>query len=96
MTFRNTFLILVLVVVSGWVGFWLGEKRLQIAFQNWQPAVVFNKNPILSAAESGVDFQLFWTVWDKVNQMYVDKDKLVSKKMVEGAIARVGAAIRGS
>ncbi len=33
-----------------------------------------------------VDFNLFWEVWDTINEQYVDKDKLNEKKMFYGAL----------
>lgn len=81
------------MTLTGWMGFWLGEKKLEASFRNWKPAVVVNRNPALLAADQNVDFELFWTVWDKVNQMYVDKAKLDPKKMVDGAISGMVAAI---
>lgn len=33
-----------------------------------------------------IDFSLFWDVWDKLNQRYVDKNKLDVEKMLNGAI----------
>lgn len=33
-----------------------------------------------------IDFSLFWEAWDKLEQKYIDKDKLDPKKMFYGAI----------
>lgn len=38
-------------------------------------------------ADSAVDFSLFWQVWDKLNEKYVDQSKLDAKKLVYGAIS---------
>jgi carboxyl-terminal processing protease len=34
-----------------------------------------------------IDFSLFWEVWDKLSDKYVDKDKLNTQKMIYGAIS---------
>src|SRR3989339_29947 len=34
-----------------------------------------------------IDFELFWQVWDKLNEKYVDKGELSNEKMFYGAIA---------
>jgi len=36
---------------------------------------------------------MFWKVWQRVSELYVDKDKLDTKKMIDGAISGMVAAI---
>ena len=93
MKFRNFFLVTVLVVLAGWMGFWLGEQKLKITYANWKPAVVVNTAAIMPGQPSEGDFSLFWTVWDKVSKLYVDKADLDTKKMIDGAISGMVAAI---
>jgi carboxyl-terminal processing protease len=93
MKLRNTLLVCILVVFSGWTGFWFGEKRLKLSFSNWKPAVVINTQPTLTGGPSQGDFSLFWEVWNKVSQLYVDKADLDTKKMIDGAISGMVAAI---
>ena len=51
---------------------------------------VINKEDGKSPA---VDFSLFWQVWDRLHERFVDKDKLDTQKLVYGAISgMVGAA----
>ncbi len=50
---------------------------------------VINKDSGKSAA---VDFSLFWQVWDKLSERFVDKDKLDTQKLVYGAISGMVAA----
>lgn len=57
--------------------------------------------PLLSAfnsstktkAQKDIDFSLFWDTWDKLEQKYVDKKKLNSKKMYYGAIKGMTASL---
>jgi carboxyl-terminal processing protease len=50
---------------------------------------VINKDEGKSDA---VDFSLFWQVWDKLHERYVDKSNLDSQKLVYGAIEGMVAA----
>jgi len=88
-------LILVLVVgaITGYGGFLVGRRELQLQFKNYRPAVVMNKVPILTGKKVEVDFSLFWTVWDKLASQYVDKSALDPQKMVDGAISGMVASL---
>lgn len=83
----------ILMIMSGWVGFAVGEQKLKVEFKNWKPAVVVNRNVVGKNGVSEADFALFWRVWDRVSELYVDKEKLDSKKMIDGAISGMVAAI---
>lgn len=50
---------------------------------------VINKEEGKSAA---VDFKLFWQVWDKLHERYIDKTSLDTQKLVYGAISGMVAA----
>lgn len=76
-----------------WIGFGMGQKKLAISFANWKPAVVVNKLPTMAGKPTEADFAMFWTVWDKVSKLYVDKTELDSKKMIDGAISGMVSAI---
>lgn len=80
------------LITSGWIGFMLGEQQLKVNIRNWQPAVIVNKNPTGTNAASA-DFTMFWKVWDRVSQLYVDKNALDSKKMIDGAITGMVASL---
>lgn len=73
-----------LLVLSGYIGFLFGHRQLALEFKNWKPAVVVNQE---APQAKDVDFSLFWTVWDKLSQQYVDKKLLDPTKMVQGAIS---------
>ncbi len=93
MKIYKTLLVVALVAVSGWLGFWVGEQRLKLSFTNWKPGAVLNQQPILTGKAPNIDFSLFWTVWDTVNEKYVDKQDLDPKKMLDGAISGMVASI---
>lgn len=93
MKYRNTLLVCILIVFSGWVGYWFGQQKLKLSFINWKPTVVVNRAPTAVNFPGEADFSMFWTVWDKVSQLYVDKSVLDPKKMIDGAISGMVAAI---
>lgn len=93
MNSRKLLIVGTLVIASGWVGFWMGQKKLTFEFKNWRPAVVLNKSSVVRSGPEEVDFSLFWTVWDKVSAEYVDKSAVDGKKMVDGAISGMVSAL---
>jgi carboxyl-terminal processing protease len=93
MSFRKNFLIFSLMLLSGYVGMWIGEQKLRLSFSNWKPSVVINRENLVSTNRGDVDFSMFWKVWDKVNELYVDKGKLDAQKMVDGAISGMVGSI---
>lgn len=72
---RKTILILTLVLLAGFGGFWWGERRAK-------------KIPLqLNIVEpKEVDLSLFWDVWQRLEGDYLDKSALDQEKMVYGAI----------
>ena len=92
MKLRSWLLAVTLMVVSGTVGFELGEQKLRISFRNWKPAVVYNQTAPVDTSGAKADFSHFWVVWDKLSAEYVDKSALVPEKMVDGAISGMVAA----
>jgi len=52
---------------------------------------IFNVNN--KAKEKNIDFSLFWETWDKIEQKFIDKNKLNSKKMFYGAIKGMVASL---
>lgn len=81
---RKNFWIGVLLVLAVYGGFLTGEGKLKWSFVNYKPAVVYNRE---TPRNISADFSLFWQVWDKLNEQYVDKKALDPQKMVDGAIS---------
>jgi carboxyl-terminal processing protease len=76
--------LVVLLLISGLIGYYFGINNVKISWQNYKPSLaVVNKDVPASA---NVDFSLFWTVWDRLEKNYYDKAKLDPTKMVNGAI----------
>lgn len=87
---RKNIVIIGLIVISGYVGFLFGQKKLQWQFYNFKPAIVLNSEV---PKDKYVNFSLFWTIWDKLAKSYVDKSLIDSQKMVYGAISGMVSAI---
>jgi len=52
-----------------------------------------NLNASLSQQAKNLDFSLFWEAWNKLENKYIDKSKLDTKKMYYGAIKGMVAAV---
>lgn len=65
-------------------GFFLGKNQQSLS----RITGVYNQGvPTLGNDFEGVDFGLFWNVWGRLQDKFVDKDKLDKQKMVYGAIS---------
>lgn len=67
---RKTILVLTLVLLAAFGGFWLGERGERK----------------VTVEPKKVDLSLFWDVWQRLEEHYLDKSALNPEKMVYGAI----------
>ncbi len=81
---RRIVLWLIVILISGNVGYRLGVKKIGSKPQNLPKSVVINTETPINRE---VDFGLFWEVWSKLEQSFIDKEKLDARTMVYGAIA---------
>jgi len=71
---RKTIFIIILVLLAGGAGWWARGLN-------------FYQSPLPSHQASGkVDLSLFWDVWQRLEENYLDKNALDPQKMVYGAI----------
>lgn len=84
-----TVLIVILTFILGWQ---LGHRDYQLAFQNYKPSFkVINQTP--PAGTETLDFSLFWQTWNLVSEKYIDKTQLDPQKLYYGAIQGMVASI---
>lgn len=80
----KVFQLLSLLVITGFIGYYIGINRIQYEWSNYKPIIsIQSKNP---PKPQTLDMSLFYTVLDKVNESYYDKSKIDSQKMLYGAI----------
>lgn len=87
---RLIIIVVLLVVVSGWTGFWLGTHQFQIDFSQKGIVKIDRKIP---ADKQDVDFALFWEVWDRLEENYLNKEEIDPAQMVFGAIQGMVASL---
>lgn len=82
---RKTILTFSLVLISAGFGYWLGTHKIEVSQKgNLGQRVKFvNLN---APKEKDLDFQLFWEVWEKLEEKYLEKEALDQEKMFYGAI----------
>lgn len=83
---RTAALILLLLIISSSIAYGEGKK----VGQNTTPIVVENG---ASGNVERVDLSLFWNVWGRLKQSYLDQGALDTKKMVYGAIKGMTEAL---
>ncbi|RJQ37484.1 S41 family peptidase [Candidatus Microgenomates bacterium] len=84
--------LILIVLISGLIGYYIGVSRVSYEWKNFRPKVtVINREP--PASLSTVDFSLFWTVWQKLEDSYYDKTALDGQKFVNGAISGMVGSI---
>jgi len=86
---RNILIALAFLLLSGGVGYRLGERRVSISLTP-DKAIVVNQNP---PGGVNVDFSLFWDVWQRLHRFWIDAPKLDTQKMVWGAITGMVGAL---
>lgn len=87
---RLIILVSLLVVVAGFSGYWLGTHQVQIKLSQGKSFKVERKIP---ENRQDIDFSLFWEVWDRLEESYLDRKNLDSSKMILGAIQGMVASL---
>lgn len=84
-SFASKSRIIILMLIAGLLGYSLGVTKIAIDWRNYQPSIqVENRQPPPSVSK--MDFSPVWTVLDKINQNYYDKNALDSQEFLNGAI----------
>lgn len=87
---RNVVVGILLVMLGGVIGYRYGQTNLSPT--KIPLSQVMNTKVPLDRQDS-VDFGVFWEVWNYLDQRYFDPDKLDARKMVNGAIGGMTAAV---
>lgn len=82
---RNLAIILALMIVSASVGFDLGRKKIAISLTPKQIPFIQIKNKYPPENEN-LNFNLFWDVWDRINNQYIDRTEINKQNLIYGAI----------
>ena len=85
---RNLLIILTLVILSFGIGLNTGKNEKRIVTVKSESIAIGDKSK-----EKGLDFSLFWEVWDRLNIQYLEKKALVPQKMIYGAISGMVASL---
>lgn len=83
---RNLILILSLVIFACGVGYQFGQRS---AVKMSNGTIVNTQAP----SSLGLDFSLFWDVWQRVHRYYIDADKIDNQKLIWGAISGMVSAV---
>src|SRR3989344_3779269 len=85
---RNLLLLITVLIVTFNFGIILGKK------ENVFTSVKSNEiKATEKSKEKGLDFTLFWDVWDRLFYYYLDKKALEPQKMIYGAISGMVASL---
>ena len=84
---------LILVIAITFIaGYYFGVNKVNLDWKNYKPVLnVVNKQPPQSVLN--VDFNPFWTVYEKLFTNYYDRSKLDQQKMLNGAISGMVGAL---
>ena len=79
------FQLILIIAIAFLGGYFFGINKVNVDWENYKPVLnIINKEP--PAGILTVDFQPFWTVWEKLLTKYYDKSKLDQQKMLNGAV----------
>ena len=79
--------IILLVLIAFFGGYFIRGYQISWQWANYKPNVsIISKEPPIGS-QANVDFNLFWTVWDKLVANYYNKQVIDPQKMLYGAIS---------
>jgi carboxyl-terminal processing protease len=89
---NKTLRIILVVLITFFVGYFIGVTKINLDWKNYKPVLsVAGKEP--PPGIINVDFNPFWNVWQSLLTNYYDKSKLDQQKMLNGAINGMVAAL---
>jgi len=82
---RKFVLLIIFALFFGGVGFWLGQRQISFKIEKLKPEIKIERK--LPSSKEGIDFNLFWDVWDRLSLSFLERKKMDPVKMVYGAIS---------
>lgn len=82
-TIRTWVFLVIFALLCGNIGYRMGVRGVTFGVSPERQIVINAETP----PDREVDFSLFWDVWGRLEQKYLDKTKLDTQKMVHGAIS---------
>lgn len=84
--------LIVSLIIVGLIGYFIGVNKVALDWKNYQPHVeISSKEPPPSVTQ--LDFGMFWTVLNKIENTYYDKKAIDPQKLLNGAIAGMVASL---
>ncbi|MBU2577463.1 S41 family peptidase [Patescibacteria group bacterium] len=83
---RRIIIGLIFLVLAGGVGYFFGKREVTVTAGTPIPQIHIQRIIPLDK-QAKADFDLFWQVWDRIEESYLDKGKIDYNKMVYGAIS---------
>ncbi len=81
----NALQIFLIIGIAFFAGYFFGLNKVNLDWKNFKPVLnIASKEP--PSGVVNIDFNPFWTVWQKLETSYYDKSKLDQQKMLNGAI----------
>ena len=81
----NALQIFLIIGIAFFAGYFFGLNKVNLDWKNFKPVLnITSKEP--PSGVVNIDFNPFWTVWQKLETSYYDKSKLDQQKMLNGAI----------
>jgi carboxyl-terminal processing protease len=78
--------LIVSFLIVGLIGYFIGVSKIAIDWKGYQPHVeISSKEPPPSITH--LDFSMFWTVLNKIENTYYDKKAIDPQKLLNGAIS---------
>ena len=93
---RLTIIVITLMLISGGAGHWLGTHQLGLGFGKGKEGseIKITVDRALPANHQGVDFSVFWEIWDLLEVIYLNRENLDSGQMVYGAVKGLVASLQ--
>jgi len=82
---RKIIIGLCFLLLAGGGGYWLGQREISIAVRRPLPQIRIERK--IPASKQEVSLDLFWQVWDRLEDSYLERKEIDYQKMVYGAIS---------